>query len=275
MDENQVSGLGRPLDPSYPSNLFIIVATVLSLIGFGLASYLDAVGLLESLWAGIRAALAVFLTWALTRELDPDHPASAVLAAIGQIPVIFFYESPGLLLSWWALFIFRVLNRSTGIKAKVPDTILVLGLSLWLGFYLSWLVPAVSFLVFLGDGLIEKPNRLHLTAAAFAAGELLYLWTFRITPEPVLLSLPYYVGLIAVSLAFSYVVLSSKEIASLGDITDEKLSGLRVQLAQIIALLFAVTFSLWYGSSGVLVINPVWLAIAASPLIVGYKGCRG
>ena len=66
--------VSRPLDLSSFSDRLALG----SLFGFGAAGYLTGD------WAeGVQAGLAAYLTWSLSRELDPDNPLSANLAALG------------------------------------------------------------------------------------------------------------------------------------------------------------------------------------------------
>ena len=63
----------RPLDPQQFTDRLALFA----LFGFG------AAGFILGGWAeGVRAGLAAYLSWALCREIDPDHPVSANLAAL-------------------------------------------------------------------------------------------------------------------------------------------------------------------------------------------------
>ncbi len=66
--------VARPLDLASFSDRLAFAC----LFGFGAAGYFIGD------WAeGVQAGLAAYLTWSLSRELDPDHPLSANLAALG------------------------------------------------------------------------------------------------------------------------------------------------------------------------------------------------
>lgn len=63
----------RPLDPERFTDRLALIA----LLGFG------AAGFVLGGWAeGVQAGLAAYLSWALCREIDPDHPASANMTVL-------------------------------------------------------------------------------------------------------------------------------------------------------------------------------------------------
>jgi hypothetical protein len=78
MKLTDITVLGRtPIDPSCPTNRAIAVLTTVVAIAGAILRLLKGTTPLESVLWGIEAGLAVFLTWALGRELDPDHDLSA------------------------------------------------------------------------------------------------------------------------------------------------------------------------------------------------------
>ena len=84
--------------------------------------------------SGLYIGVGVFLTWALSRELDPKHDYSALLAAVVSLLNVFLYENIQLLLLFWILLLMRILNGITGKKLTTLDIFSVLTLSV----YLSW-----------------------------------------------------------------------------------------------------------------------------------------
>ncbi|MFW6104833.1 MAG: hypothetical protein ACOC6I_03230 [Candidatus Bipolaricaulota bacterium] len=260
--------LGRPIDLNYPGNAFILGFSFASFIGYGLATYFGGVSVLNSLAFGARSFLSVFLAWALGREVDPDRPTTAGLAAVGQVIVIWFIDVPSLLLSFWALFTLRILNRTTGLKAGILDTVLVTGISAWLGYQLSWVIAGTGAVVFLADGIMESPNRKHLVPGVLLFGEAIYL----LATEPYIwrdfFNYPVKFGLIlAISFVFLSVIYANKTVNSVADETGERLSVRRVQLAQLVAVMVALLFPLWAGVHGFHQSATFWSVLGGSSLV--------
>ena len=260
--------LGRPLDLKYPSNAFIIFFAAASFLGFGLASVFSGGSALDSLAFGFRVFLSVFLAWAIGREIDPDQSLTAALAAVGQVVVIWFIDVPSLLLSFWALFTFRVLNRTTGLKAGYGDTVLATAISAWVGYQLSWVIPAAAAAVFLADSFLKEPNRIHLVTGTLLAGEAVYL----LVPDPGVwsgfINYPVKLGLvIGISVAFLFVIYRSRKVKSVGDETGEPLAARRVQLTQLICLLVAILFPLWAGVQSFHQSATFWSVLGASSVV--------
>jgi len=260
--------LGRPVDISYPSNAFILVFAAASFLGFGLASVFGGGSALGSLAFGFRVFLSVFLAWAIGREIDPDQSLTAALAAVGQVIVIWFVDVPSLLFSFWALFTFRVLNRTTGLKAGYGDTVLATAISAWAGYQLSWVIPAAAAAIFIADSFLKEPNRIHLVIGTLLAGEAAYL----LVPDPGIWSgfvkYPVKLGLvIGISVAFLFVIYRSRNVTSVGDETGEPLAARRVQLTQLICLLVAILFPLWAGVQSFHQSATFWSVLGASSLV--------
>jgi len=219
--------------------------------------------------------LAVFLTWALAREIDPDNQLTAVLAAVGTIVAISINGIPGLLLPFWALFSVRILNRPTGLEAGPIDNLLSAGLALWLGYSLSWVIPAASAGIFIADSFIQNPKRRQLVPGILTgagAGYFLYIdssiWAdFSSYPRKLGLAL-------LLSALFLLVIYDNKKVDSTGDRTGTLLFPLRVQLSGAILLSIALFLPLWAGVDGFHESVTFWSALGAASLdhLVGFMG---
>jgi hypothetical protein len=254
------------VDINYPSNAFILFFAAASFFGFALASVFAGGSALDSLAFGFRVFLSVFLAWAIGREIDPDQSLTAALAAVGQVVVVWLIDVPSLLLSFWALFTFRVLNRTTGLKAGYGDTILATAISAWVGYQLSWVIPAAA--VFLADSFLKDPHRIHLVPGALLAGEAAFL----LVPEPGIwtgfVNYPAKLGLVVgISVAFFFVIYLSRNVTSVGDETEEPLNARRVQVTQLICLSVAILFPLWAGVQSFHQSATFWSVLGASSLV--------
>ncbi|MFP3953309.1 MAG: hypothetical protein ACLFVS_04195 [Candidatus Acetothermia bacterium] len=267
-DVNQPTAIGRPLDPSYPSNLFIMIFSGAGMVGFALSEFLLSGGALDSLAFGVRAGLGIFLTWALGRELDPDNPATATVSSVGIVGPIALWGTPGLLVAAWSLFILRVLNRTTGLKANLGDTIFITALSGLLGYFINPAIVAAGFLVFIADGVARNPNHRHLLTGSLLGIEGFVLWLVDPPGAPTYVnSVPVLVTVFTVGLAYLPTILLVRNLESRGDNSGEPLDPVRVKLAQLVALLLAVYFALWGGTNGLYDLLALWSVFAGRVLV--------
>jgi hypothetical protein len=92
---------------------------------------LDGLGMVV---AALRAALLGFGAWAVARELAPDDQLGAFLAMAIALTTLINVPQPGFPLLFLALFLARVMNRSTGLTLKPTDAagvLLLAGLTAW------------------------------------------------------------------------------------------------------------------------------------------------
>lgn len=127
--------LGRMIDFNYkPNKLILLFSSLTVLLGWGVTG---------NLLSGVYIGVSVFLTWALTREVDPKHDYSALVAATFSLLNLFQYESFQLLDIAWILLFMRLVNRLSG---KIPTTFDILGL-LALTIYLSISMQNSSYFI--------------------------------------------------------------------------------------------------------------------------------
>ncbi|CAN0400327.1 unnamed protein product, partial [Phaeothamnion confervicola] len=154
MKMSQVTGLGRPLDLRYPTNLAI---ALISLTVAGTAACIDGTPL-----SGLHAGLDVFFTWALCRELDPEHDIAAFVAVgLSIFGLLNWGQSAAPL--FWLLLAVRTLNRTTGLACTVLDSVLLLALGVTSG----W--GALTAFVFGADAMLPGGRKPQLLFAALAA----------------------------------------------------------------------------------------------------------
>ncbi|MEO8323685.1 MAG: hypothetical protein ABI571_06060 [Actinomycetota bacterium] len=94
----QSTSLSRMVDPRVQSNVTALGISVVAGMAALAAGLVDDTGLLESFVDAFGAGVAVFLAWALGRELDPDNNSSALVTELGAFALWFWLPaSPGLL----------------------------------------------------------------------------------------------------------------------------------------------------------------------------------
>jgi hypothetical protein len=263
MKLSDITALGRiPIDPSYPTNRAVAVLTTVVVISGAILRLLRGTAPLESLLWGIGVGLAVFLTWALGRELDPDHDLSAFVGAGLVLIALLLVGAPSLLLILWLLLVLRLVNRTTGLPAKPLDSLGVLGLGAWLtwqGYWLTGLMTAVAFLL---DGLLSPPlkSSLFVSGLAFVTTVVLSIFHGGMAMESGPTMLVVVFSIVAAGL-FLPVIATTRKVEALGDATGEVLNPKRVRAAQVVALLTALLFAWWAGASGLITLLPLWAAM--------------
>jgi hypothetical protein len=262
MKMTDITALGRIVDPRYPTNLAITtIAMIAAVVGAVWRLSAGDAFLASAMW-GIGAAFGLFLTWALARELDPDHDLSAFVGVGLALIALLLFEMPSLLLALWLLLMLRLVNRSVGLPARPLDTLAVLGLGLFLTWQGQWLAGLMTAAVFLLDGLLAPPLRYHLLVSglAFVATGVLAVVQGSINMGPGFTA-SVSVASAMMSGLFLASIVASRPVRAVGDATGEPLSTRRVQTARALALLTALLFAWWDGQSGMVALSPLWAAM--------------
>ena len=262
LDTEKRSGIGRPLDPNYPTNRAIVaVAVLVGLVGGAVQLFITGSGLLDSFVWSVEAAGGVFLAWALSRELDPDNEMSAFVSAGLWILSLAVINAPRLLALLWFLWSLRIVNRTSGLAAKPLDSVLFLTLGSWLAFQTSGIYIVMTAVVFVLDGLLEPANRRQYIFAGLSAlpGLALFLALDALFAA-FQFSRGVIVPLVVIAILFASVIASYRRVEVRGDYTGEPLDPTRVRAAQLIALITALLVGLLRGISGVASLLPLWSA---------------
>lgn len=293
----QFTAIGRPLDPRNVTNVLIMVFIVLAAIVGGVISFsVNADNLALILNRAFFAALAVFLGWAIGREIDPDHPYSALLAAILALVAHIVYSPPivdaltldvivpdvdvvALLL---LLTVSRIVNRTVGPRVKPLDIIAILALT---GLVASgifaytgqWILALVVFNAFLFDGWLRPRNLiyaflgilpilvstfvLYLTAGSPDLDADLGAVFTQMIGAPAPLTVWYGMGITLIAVLFLANVAAARHIRATTDLDNQPLRVRRVQAGMIVVLLGGVLTALWGGDRAILAMLPLWAAL--------------
>ncbi len=269
------TGIGRPIDPSYPSNRFVLVAT---LVAGGIGSIWEVVaagsfGLGAFFGAGIRAGGTVFIAWAIAREIDPDRQTAAVVAV--PIALLALLAGPPWLATIAAVMLAgRVAIRTTGVPPTRIDLLVLVGLAAYLGSAPWGIIGALCIGVALfADTLLPRPAHNLNRAAAIAAVLACVAVTMLIGEWPsweqpsfgqwTLLGL----GVLAAAL------LPVEEPRSRTDIRDDPLHHGRLRAARLLALITGVAYAGFAGGPGIAGLAAVWAAFIGAAL-AGLPGAR-
>jgi hypothetical protein len=262
--------LGRPPDPRYPTNLAILAFAMVVGAAGGALALLGGAGLVASASKGIVAGASVFFAWALSRELDPDHDWSAFVAAGLALGGLLLFDQPAFLPLLFFLIAMRLISRTTGVPAKLGDSLSILAVAVLASFQSHWLYGLLAALGFAADSRLPRPNRQHaLYAGAAALAAIAAAW---LGPAP--LPDPDWspVGLGAAGvLALVYLphTLQLRSLAAVCDRYGQSLYAVRVRTSRGLALLGCALIAAWEGVAGVGVLMPLWAALLGTALF-GY-----
>jgi hypothetical protein len=239
----QYTSIGRPLDPAWPSNKAVLVLLPLAAVLGAALEWADGGTLGAVLLRALNLVLALFLSWALARELDPDDQTVAYISLAAGVLVGMLLDSPGLLAAIAALGLIRVVNRSTGLPARKSDSMVLVLLTIaviyWTG---SPLFGGVAALAFILDGSLKEPLRHQwVFALVCLGGMVVYLVDHDSglglpgTPD----SLFEWLSVLFL-LMFALGILLTRRIRSRGDINDRPLLVGRVRGGMAVGLLAAL-----------------------------------
>jgi len=272
MDLRQASGLARPLDPGYRTNRWIlalilgVLAGAWMLRGSLTGDWLAAGGL------AVLAAIALFLAWALGRELDPPSESAAFLGAGLALPPLAaaaagWLPLPDLAALVLVLLAMRVLNRTSGNATRPLDGLVVFGLAVWLAIDANPIYLLAAVIAVILDGLLPPAQRRRAVLGAAAAGVALVLVLVLgpAAPPSDLEPIPLLIAA-AAGAVFSETIRATGRLEGAADDRSAALSPLRVRAGQLLALLTGLALVVWIGAAALTALAPLWAAMAASGL---------
>ena len=221
-----------------------------------------------SLISALSSAVAIFLSWALGRELDPAHEWSAFIA----LPVIYiaFFPAgrPSLLVLLFIILCCRLLNRTCGLQPLKSDALLLFVLAVLLYFNSFYFALPYLVLLFMIDALAKPVNRFqYISALVSSAAYLMMLIVYR--PKLALFinqNIPViYSATIVTLVVFSVIYVSyiTRHDRVIDDSHKEELNYYRVNAARFLAAAWIV-IEILYG--GVIILPQVY------PVVLIYGG---
>lgn len=264
-EQPRLTTIGRALDPDYPTNRLILILTAVGAaagLGWGLFAGWTVI---EAGLLGARSGLALFLSWALTREMDPDREWAA-FAAVGFTGMgLLILGVPDLTVVFWALLLLRVVNHTTGLSATLLDTLGLVGLGAWLSWQGNWGLGFVTALSLWADAYLQDGKRRQavLGGVSLLTAGAAYFLGGRPAPLPGFAWGP---AALAGGLAALYgpVIAAAREVESSCDQTGKGMLPRRIQAGQLFGLLIGLELALWYGRQGIAAVLPLWGAAAGS-----------
>lgn len=256
------TSIARPIDPAYITNrALLIVLPLLMLLNAGLAS-IHEIGT-SPLSAAFSGALVAFAAWALTRELAPDYNGAAFIALVLAWIANIALGTTSVLLVFVALLLVRLVNRSTGPRWRVLDTLGVLGFSIWAAANTQQpLILVIGAGAFILDATLSDPLRRHYFAAAVCIAAFIWmlLGDVRLLASDLTAGDWVLVGVFAGGVILT--AAASPKPVSYCDTSPDRLDRVRVNAGLITGWLFAVQTLVTNGRSAWLE-TPIWVCLFA------------
>ncbi len=253
--------------------MFVTLAVLAILFIYHLAL---GVPFLEALGTAGAAAVAVFLSWAIGREIDPVHDWSAFISLPFTFAAFLLYGPPALATLFFILLLGRLINGSTGLQATPIDAALItiLGAVLFTGGTLIALPFSAAAFGLVGILHVPAPaGRKYGWYAFISLALFIVMFIFFYPQHYYFPGFSIYTGIAALALAILTIVLvlrAGKGQVS-GDNSDEALDTRRIRLAQVVLALFMVADFYLKGSIALVMLYP---ALFAYPGTAAYNLIR-
>ena len=265
------TGIGRPLHLDYPSNRYILVATALAGVGTLLWRWLAGADDIFS-WS-LRIAWAVFLAWAIGREIDPDDAGSAGVATLIVVPLTVL-GTPSLASAAAILMAARIAVRTTGISPHLIDGIVLTAGAAYLGARPeTWPALGTLILAVATDRYAQPPGpdrTLWFSVAMILAAVGAALWLGD-PPGWVRPTVAEWVVLGATAVAGFLAVVNIRPVQSRTDFHDQALSDSRLRFGRVLVLFTLVVGAVYLGGPIVPTLTPAWAAVGAVTVMHYYR----
>ncbi len=256
---SDITHVGRSFDLSLGSNRVAFIApTVAGLVMLAFDP--------SDQGRAVSTALATFAAWTIARELDPDRPRSAAVAAILTPLISLAIGSPAPAPLFVAMLALRVVTRSTGLAPKSTDmALLTLGAVLAADTAWGWAAGIVFAFAIVRDAALpgDPPANAGLWGLLLAVGT-----TVRVSVAGVLGTWtspgPTTTVVLVLGLAGAVVLLEPRPVLSLTDWTRQSLEPQRLQEATIFGLAVGVVAFAAAGAPGIVALAPLHLSYASA-----------
>lgn len=270
----EITSIGRPLDPAYPTNRAVLVLLPLAAVTAGGLAAAGGASLGGVLGQAAGGALAAFGSWALAREIAPDDEVAGAFLAMTLGFVAYVALDPALVPVFAALFFARIVARTTGLAATGLDSLVVTGLAVFAAWRAGSPWPAAAGTAAFALDAVLAPGlaRQWLFAGLCAAGAVA-LTSAGLAPGVVPVRpdlVPRLAGTIMVVGTIALIA-ATRGVTSRCDATGEPMSAARVRGAQAVTLLTALATAT-AGSAGVEAGALVWGSLTAVAVTAAWRG---
>ena len=144
MENEKISSIGRPLDFNYKTNKAIVIITAINIMIGILLSLINQLEPTTVIIKGLSFGITFFLSWAITREIDPDNSISAFIGLIPLFIILFFWIETNIVILFWLLISLRIINRTTGLPARIFDSGMLFLFSVLMSYFYSSIFGLLS-----------------------------------------------------------------------------------------------------------------------------------
>jgi hypothetical protein len=254
IDLSAHTGLGRHIDPRIPSNFFALVGSIAA------GAIVLIAGIVREgtpeLLAPATTAVAVFLAWAIARELDPDRNLSAAIAlVVAGLGVMLGAPAPGA--AAVVLLMARILAGTVGGSLRAADRAVLVAVAAYAGTRPEAWAAALLLVVAV---LVTRPARYQLVAGAMGAAGVAAAFVSGAVPS---MGLPSVTNgaLIAMTMIALGGSLRTSPVTSRTDAGDAVIGTTRVAAARLASGIAVLTGSLLVIDYGAVVLTPVIAAL--------------
>lgn len=242
------SALVRPLTLKDKTNLTIIILTLVTGIFFTFVGIYQGLNIFQGISLGFTKGIALFLCWALARELDPDGKRAAFY---GLVPLffVFFIQNEFMILPMvYLLFLLRILSKSVGKPITIFDLLVIFLFAVYLYLFYSFLFPLFgSIFLFLDFRLKGVKNGATLIVSILLMLLALLSFVNIYTIVPVEVDFISILAVSTISTLFAFRLSFFKKLLSTSDNNLYFLSPKRVKASGVVTLLFALALAINYG----------------------------
>ena len=260
MEIDKISSIGRPLDFNYKTNKAIVIITAITImIGIAL-SITKQLEIPNVILLGLSFGITFFLSWAISREIDPDNAISAFIGLIPLFFILFFWSETNIVILLWLLISLRIINRTTGLPARFLDSIMLFAISVFMISFYNFFFGFLTTIVFLFDTILVDGQKFQLLFASLSA---LSVFIFVIINNQIFelsnFSMIQSISILTISIMFTIIVYFIRDIKSKGDKNHKTLYLSRIKATQLFALLSVLLVSL--TEFGLTAMIPAWCVL--------------
>ncbi len=252
--------LGRNLNPKYLPNQLIITLTLIAFIIAFIHNILTQTTLTTSLINAFLIMLTTFLTWALTREIDPAHDYAAIITSlIILLLTLQFIPIPNILLLFWLILATRYINHTTGLSTTILDSTILFVLSAVLMLYNYWFIGFLSTIYYIQKYRSDSSKKHQPLFAILSI--ILMIFFYIIQQQHLIISLPNLNQILIITLSILLLViisLTNKKIGCIADATQKPVPFNYIKSGQYLLGFSALIITLFLGPEKFTYLSPIW-----------------
>lgn len=230
----------------------------------------------SSTYFALSIGMISVLSWMIAREIDPDRPKGAFVAAVIASLCSIHFGTGDLVILFWMMMLLRVINHSTGLSAGLLDNLLIVAVTFWLGMGGAWYFSIFTAVAYLTETQMKNgnPRNWYIVGVSFL---LAAISSRTILVYENTLNSDIFIFMIVASILYLPVVKAGAFVRSIEDYSQNTFNPLRMQLTQIFFILMTFLLTWLYGNYFAISLIPLWSVMVGTGLfllvhIIKYKG---